>query len=83
MKWGTVLLVSLAVSIVTSDDPCDSTGISSHGLTKKLFLKAETLTTPFLYFFANEQEPSEETQTEPSTLGATNGFSDVNPIDQK
>ena len=65
IKWGTALLADLTVSFFTADDHCDPIESSSPGLTKKLLLKAEALTSPLLYFFTNEQEPSDGTQTEP------------------
>jgi hypothetical protein len=63
LKWATIILAGLAVSIFTADDRCDSI-ISSPGLTKKLLSKAEVLTSPFFYFFTNEEEPSNETASE-------------------
>jgi len=73
IKWGTVILAAMAVSIFTANDQCDLTQTSSHGLTKKLLSKAEALASPFLYFLTDAQDSSKETssQTQNSKRKAT------------
>lgn len=83
IKWGTALLAGLTVSFFTADDYCDPIESSSLGLTKKLLLKAEALTSPLFYYFTIEQEPSNGTQTEPQHSDQQALSQTVNPSGQE